>query len=212
MKKHTTIISILAALVVVLAVFFMFSGMRHSSLLDKTTTEIKDSDAAVKVFLEEMIPHHQEAVDTSLLTMNDADITNPEIRTFAARVYDKQSFEIAQMKTWYLDWFGVEYGATTTLLQAPYEPMMGDLTQVKGDNLGKAYLQNMITHHKHAIATAQEIRAFIQKTEEENSTSDGQIRVYNSHPGIDQALIFTKQIEVDQSKEVEEMKKLQETI
>ncbi len=212
MKKHTTILSAVAAIIIALAVFFIYMGMRHSSVLDNTTVKIDSSDAAVKVFLEEMIPHHQEAVDTSRFVMNDKDITNPQIRLLAGRIADKQEFEISQMKSWYYDWFGIEYTASSTLLKTPYEPMMGDMTKLKGDNLARAYLQNMIIHHEHAVMTASEVRMFIESAEKKNGVSDGQISIVNSHPGIDQTLIFTKQIETDQTKEIEEMKGLEETI
>lgn len=212
MKKHTTIISAIAVIVVALAVFLIYTGMKHASVLDNVTVEVDNSDVAVKVFLEEMIPHHQEAVRNSQLVMVDADITNPEIRALAARIDDKQTFEVVKMDGWYFEWFGTPYDESKTLLRVPYEPMMGDLTKLKGDALAKAYLKGMIEHHEHAIMTAVEVREFIEKIEKKNSATDGQLTITNSHPAIDSTILLTKQIEVDQAKEIQEMEVLLETL
>lgn len=212
MKKHTTIISTVVIIFVALAVFLIYTGMRHASILDNVTVEVNNSDVAVKVFLEEMIPHHQEAVRNSRLVMNDMDITNPDIRALAAHIDDTQTFEVVKMDGWYQEWFGTYYDESKTLLRVPYEPMMGDLTALKGDALAKVYLRGMIDHHKHAIMTSAEIRNFIEKTEKAKGTSDGQLTIMNSMPAIDQTLILTKEIETNQTKEIQRMEMLLETL
>jgi uncharacterized protein (DUF305 family) len=49
-------------------------------------------------FLENMIPHHQSAVDMAKLAVNKA--FRPELKKFAQGVIDVQSKEITQYKTW----------------------------------------------------------------------------------------------------------------
>ena len=49
-------------------------------------------------FLENMIPHHQSAVDMARLALKKA--LRPELKTFAQGVIDLQSKEITQYKTW----------------------------------------------------------------------------------------------------------------
>ncbi len=212
MKKHTTIISVVSILIIIIVSVFAYSGMGHGSILKNAIVKVDNSDIAIRVFLEEMIPHHQEAVRTSRLVMNDLDITNPEIRGLAARIDDKQTFEVLKMDGWYFDWFGEYFDENKTLLRVPYEPMMGDLTVLKGDALAKAYLTGMIEHHEHAIMTSSEIKDFITKKEQDNTATDGQITVVNSVPAIDNTLILIKDIQTDQAKEIQEMKVLLETL
>jgi uncharacterized protein (DUF305 family) len=51
-----------------------------------------------KNFLENMIPHHQSAVDMAKLALKKA--LRPELKKFAQGVVDVQSKEITQYKTW----------------------------------------------------------------------------------------------------------------
>ena len=51
-----------------------------------------------KNFLENMIPHHQSAVDMAKLALKKA--LRPELKTFVQGVIDVQSKEITQYQTW----------------------------------------------------------------------------------------------------------------
>ena len=51
-----------------------------------------------KNFLENMIPHHQSAVDMAKLALTKA--LRPELKTFAQGVIDVQTVEITQYETW----------------------------------------------------------------------------------------------------------------
>ena len=51
-----------------------------------------------KNFLENMIPHHQSAVDMAKMALKKA--LRPELKKFAQSVIDVQSKEIAQYQTW----------------------------------------------------------------------------------------------------------------
>lgn len=52
-----------------------------------------------KVFLEEMIIHHQGAVDMATLLLLDKTI-KPELKVFANQIISAQNPEIEQMKLW----------------------------------------------------------------------------------------------------------------
>ncbi len=47
-------------------------------------------------FLTQMIPHHQEAIDTSLIVLSGT--TNEELKTLTANIISGQTQEIALMK------------------------------------------------------------------------------------------------------------------
>lgn len=52
-----------------------------------------------KVFLTDMIPHHQGAVDMAKLLLADPAVT-PELKMFASNIIKAQESEITQMKVW----------------------------------------------------------------------------------------------------------------
>lgn len=109
-------------------------------------------------FIINMIPHHQEAVDTSayLLTRTE----DPEIKEFLQSVIDVQTKEVDQMKQWYKEWFNQPYQD-----QGSYMQMMPNLTVIKGAALEKAYIDGMIKHHQGAIKMANEIKPITQRDE-----------------------------------------------
>ncbi len=98
-------------------------------------------------FLSHMIPHHQEAIDTARRVLQSSD--RPEMRQFAQRIIAVQSSEIQQMQRWLKQWYP---GQTS---QAAYQPMMRDLSQLKGNDLDRAFLQDMIWHHMGAVMMSQ---------------------------------------------------------
>jgi uncharacterized protein (DUF305 family) len=56
-------------------------------------------------FIEAMIPHHESAISMAKEAQQKAE--HPEIKELASAIITAQEAEIAQMKQWMLDWFGV---------------------------------------------------------------------------------------------------------
>ncbi|MBU6228323.1 MAG: DUF305 domain-containing protein [Cyanobacteria bacterium REEB459] len=100
-------------------------------------------------FLSLMIPHHQEAIDTAQRVLEFSD--RPEMREFAQAIITVQTAEIKQMETWLGEWYP---GQKTNLT---YRPMMGDLSQLKGNALDRAFLEGMVMHHQEAVMMAQHL-------------------------------------------------------
>ena len=115
-------------------------------------------------FIEGMIPHHQEAVDTAKEVIARGG-TTPEIRALVENIVVAQEAEIAQMKAWYRDWYGEEYTDT-----GEYMPMMRDLNQLSGEALDRTFLEDMIMHHMGAIMMARSVQPYIEHSEIENLT------------------------------------------
>lgn len=81
------------------------SGDMGSMMMDMAARlEGKTGDALDKVFLEDMIVHHQGAVDMAKLLA--AGSNRPEMQKFAADIIRVQSAEIEQMEAWEKSWFG----------------------------------------------------------------------------------------------------------
>ncbi|MEK7639044.1 MAG: DUF305 domain-containing protein [Patescibacteria group bacterium] len=138
-----------------------------------------------KAFLEEMIPHHQEAVDTAKEVIARGG-TTPEIMTLAQNIVSTQEKEIADMKQWYQSWYGTPYQDTGT-----YQPMMRELETLSGSELDKAFLNDMIMHHMGAIMMARSVFPFIEHNEMEALT---EAIIKTQSEEIEQMLMFLQKL------------------
>lgn len=103
-----------------------------------------------KSFLEGMIPHHIEAVNTSKIIVQSTKDT--ELKDFANKVIVDQSKEIEMMKNWYKTLTNSDYKDN-----GKYQPMMTSMSSMMNTDLDKAYIQGMIAHHNGAIDMAKKI-------------------------------------------------------
>lgn len=110
-------------------------------------------------FIEGMIPHHQEAVDTAKEVIARGG-TTPEIKVLVEAIVVAQEKEIAEMKGWYEAWYGEVYTNDNS-----YTPMMRELENLSGAELDKVFLEDMITHHMGAIMMAGSVESHIEHEE-----------------------------------------------
>jgi uncharacterized protein (DUF305 family) len=104
-----------------------------------------------RLFLEHMIPHHQEAVDSARVVLERGTTLRP-LQELVEDIIVAQTTEIDMMKEWYRTWYQAEYENTGV-----YTPMMRsseDTTAVEGD---RAFLEDMIVHHEGAIISAEKM-------------------------------------------------------
>ncbi len=127
----------------------MMNGMDHSMMMVSSEKE----------FITEMIPHHQEAVDTAKEVLARG-ATTPEIKKLLENIVTAQEKEIADMKSWYQAWYGVPYQPSGN-----YKPMMRDLSKLNGKDIDKAFLEDMVMHHMGAIMMAQSVQSYIEHDE-----------------------------------------------
>lgn len=198
-KLTTTLILILVIILVGTGLYYNFGhGLmsKHPKLYGADVP-----DGVIKGYLQDVIPHHIEAVNISKTIMEDPAITIPEVRLLAARIADAEEFEIGQMKGWYAEWFGVHvpvflYQSTLTK------------TDATGDARAKIYLRDMLKHARYEANKARIAHAYIAKMQKNSSSSDGDLTITNSHPGIDTALMFTKDIEAKKLQDVADIEAL----
>lgn len=100
-------------------------------------------------YLRHMVPHHQEAVETSQLLLTQS--ADPELTSIAQSIISAQTAEIATLQNWISTWY------PDGNLQNPYQRMMGDLTVLSGSDLETAYAQGMIHHHQSAVRMSQAV-------------------------------------------------------
>lgn len=99
-------------------------------------------------YLVEMVAHHQEAVDAAgELVRSD----RAEMREFGESIVTSQSAQIRQMQAWLQQWYPDEPTA------ADYRPMMRDLSGLSGDDLDRAFLEDMVHHHMVAVMMSQHL-------------------------------------------------------
>lgn len=84
----------------------MSSGMQGSMNSMMMGLSGKTGDAFDKAFLSEMIMHHEGAVAMAEAALKDA--KHAEIKTMAEAIISTQTAEIAQMKAWQKEWYGME--------------------------------------------------------------------------------------------------------
>lgn len=124
--------------------------------------QMMNNSLSERQFLQEMIPHHQEAVDTAKLVAEKGD--NAEVKKLAGDIVTAQEKEIADMKTWYKNWYGVDYKD-----DGSYKPMMRSaLSTLSGNALDRAFLEDMIQHHMGALMMGQSVVANLQHKEVED--------------------------------------------
>ena len=107
---------------------------------------------ADRMFLQEMIPHHQSAV--TMATTAWGQTQRPEIKQLAEAIVRSQNIEIEQMANWYRSWYGtaVPIGHMDSMMAG----MMGmhATAMTAGKSTDQTFLEMMTMHHHMAVMMA----------------------------------------------------------
>jgi uncharacterized protein (DUF305 family) len=150
--------SMAGALVVVAAAGGLLAGCGggNTTTGSATTTPPAASNApagqqqhnqADVVFLQNMIPHHQQAIMMSQMALTHA--TTPQVKDLATRIQAAQQPEIDQMRRLLAAW-GVPANPGGMGPMGGMGPGQGP-GMMSGTNFDRMFLQNMIVHHQGAI-------------------------------------------------------------
>lgn len=109
------------------------------------------------MFIEQMIPHHDDAIEMAELALTRAE--HPEIRQLAEDIKRTQTAENAQMRRWYREWFDAtvpDVGGSSQMMGG----MMGsggiDMADLEvAESFDKAFIEAMIPHHQMGIMMSQ---------------------------------------------------------
>jgi uncharacterized protein (DUF305 family) len=121
-----------------------------TNLVATSTAQGTSTKTAEELFLEDMIPHHEEAIAASKEILARSE--SAEVRTLAQEIIATQTKEIDTMKRWYTEWFKKEYVPNNR-----YMPMMRDTKTLSGSALDIAFLEDMIAHHMHTLMMTQTV-------------------------------------------------------
>jgi uncharacterized protein (DUF305 family) len=144
-----------------------------------------------KHFIEQMIPHHEGAIDMAKLALVKS--KRPEIKTLATAIIEGQTKEINDMTSWYKDWFGndvpkVSGGMMGGGMMSQSGMHMGgqeDMASLENaTDFDKAFLEAMIPHHQIALMMVQMLESGSNRPE---------------------MLQLAKNITTSQSKEIQQM-------
>jgi uncharacterized protein (DUF305 family) len=151
----------MAAILIIMA-----TGVYSSDIGERRVDRMMDPD---RMFIEQMIPHHQDAIDMANLALVRAE--HPEIRQLAENIIRDQSREISRMRSWYKAWYGTdvpEYedammgggmnrrGSGTGMMSGGTGGSMTDLAQLgNATRFDKEFIEQMVPHHQMAIMMAQ---------------------------------------------------------
>ena len=111
-----------------------------------------------RLFLANMIAHHQGAVDMANLALKSA--KHQEVKDLAKAIVSTQTTEIANMVSWQKTWgYSASSGTgmidhTAMSMDDTNAGMMNALNNKTGDDFDKAFLTQMILHHQSAIDMA----------------------------------------------------------
>ena len=120
-------------------------------------------------FIENMIPHHQDASDMAKLALEKS--KKSEIKKLAQDIITSQTAEIETMKKWYKEWFGTDVpvkpmkmdmkgkgmgmmgqGMMMMDMSMSQDMMGGTMADLKkAPDFDKKFLEMMVKHHKMAV-------------------------------------------------------------
>lgn len=117
-------------------------GMKHGADHGKMVRSERD-------FVEQMVFHHQEAIDTAVLIAETT--ADAGVRDLAEAIVASQNAEVLALRRYFARWYGA--------LPSPrsYKPMMRDLNKVSGPKRTVQFVEDMIVHHEGAVAMSEKV-------------------------------------------------------
>lgn len=142
----------------------LINGFNVTNPTVQNYSAARSSDAIDAHFIEQMIPHHDDAITMAKLAQAKAQ--RPEIKKLADDIIKAQSQEITQMKDWYKNWFGKDVPTDSAIISG--HGMMGnngmhmgtmgnetDITDLEqAADFDIAFVEQMIPHHQMAVMMA----------------------------------------------------------
>lgn len=157
-------------------------GTDHGGInMNTMTGEMAHMGASTEEeFIANMIPHHQEAVDTASIIV--AKTQNAELKKIAENIVSAQKAEITLLNSWMKSWY------PNSTLKVGYIQMMRDLSKLSDHDLDDAFMEDMIKHHEWAVHMAEEVLEVSQRPEIVKMANDI-IRTQNAEIAIFKKLL-----------------------
>ncbi len=169
------------------------SGCEGFDFADITTGNHTMDHAAMVTdeisFISEMIPHHQEAIDTSAYLLTKTQ--NNDLKSILINIMSGQNQEIIMMKKRISDFYtGSEY-------KPMYMPMMRDTSTISSiTTIEKIYMEDMIKHHQWAIDMAKKILSIMSEQDPLIKLTEAWMKHRNDVKTFAQAIIDAQSNEI----------------
>ena len=123
-----------------------------------------DQNAADIMFVEMMIPHHEQAIEMSEMILAKEGV-DPEVVALAEQIRAAQDPEIDQMEQWLDDWGlpsmsgmdGMDHGGSGGMDGMMSDEQMAELESADGATGATLFLELMIEHHVGAVEMAEDV-------------------------------------------------------
>lgn len=125
-------------------------------------------------FIEQMIPHHEDAITMAKLAQTKA--KRSEVKELANNIITAQTTEVDQMKKWYKEWFNRDFPSGSEIMNQ--HGMMGNSSGMHMGKMGgemdlerlenaqdfdRAFVEDMIPHHQMAVIMASMLKNGTQR-------------------------------------------------
>ena len=146
-------------------------------------------------FLSEMIPHHQEAIDTSSMLLTQTQ--NTGLKLILVNIMSGQAGEIKMMEKRLSDnYSGSDY-------KAMYMPMMRDTKWITDVLiLEKMYMEDMIVHHQWAVDMATKLLSIMTQQDPLIKLTEEWMKQRNALKAFAQGIIDAQTKEISQFQEL----------
>lgn len=197
-KKTGAFLGIITVLLLVILIMALnksdggFLGMTDEQMGSQHSSSSSQYSGADEMFLQMMIPHHQQAIDISILALKTS--KDPELLALASTIIKAQGAEIVQMESWLKDaGSSTDMGHSMSNMGGMLdEEELSALTTATGNNFDTLWLKGMIAHHDGAIHMTQ----MIEDAQNAEIKVFGVNIVKDQSSQIDQMKAMLKRIEV----------------
>jgi uncharacterized protein (DUF305 family) len=153
MRRFTLIMGIAVSAVIIAA-----CGDNGTSSTASAASQFNNADAT---FAQNMIPHHQQAVEMAGLALDPKAGASVKTKDIATRTQHEQGSEITMMRTVIQAWGRSEMSADMGGMNMPGMMSTADMTalaKLNGAQFDRSWAQAMIKHHQGAIEMATTVK------------------------------------------------------
>lgn len=165
--ENNKIVYVVAGVIIGILIILLFGPMVRSNEMMSwgnrqgiDNTRNTKGNSIDQHFIEQMIPHHEGAIDMAKLGLQKA--KHPEVKNLAEEIIKAQTSEISNMTSWYKDWFGKNVSKGGGMMGGGMMSGSGmhmggqeDMTALQNaPDFDKAFIEEMIPHHQLAIMMA----------------------------------------------------------
>jgi uncharacterized protein (DUF305 family) len=138
----------------------------HDMAATHSADQMGTGPEADVMFVQEMLPHHQQAVEMADLALDPAHRASPAVMDLATRIKTAQAAEIVAMNAWLVEWSADPIDGQMDHGNMDHDAMgmmssddMTALADAKGAAFDRLWLEGMIMHHEAALTMASHIAA-----------------------------------------------------